>query len=517
MQNTPISVFNEYRSAQEFKASMGRRGLTEQTRMNERFFIGDQWHGARCGNERPLVRHNVIKRIGDFKMSQILNESFSVRFEAEGFGTPDPKDEAGVHRRLHALSGHYSATADRVKLDLLQGRVLRDAYISGTGVLYTYWDSAIRTGLYADRQKTIPLNGDINCEVLSIENVCFADPYTPDLQNQPFVILFGRHELQEVLSEAQKFGADQTTLRQITEDAQDGKVAVITKLFKEYQAGGGYTIKSVKVTEHAVIRPVFDTCLTLYPLAIFQWEKSAGLIYGESEVTYLIPNQIAINRMITANVWSAMTTGMPIMLVNGDTVPEQITNEPGQIVKVYGTNDDVSGALQYVVPPNPGTAFSAGLQDLINNTMTQNGANEVALGDSRPNNASALLAMRNAAILPLDMMRKRFFGFVEEVAKIWADFWIACYGKRAIKVLQKEGITYMPFDPAEYRNLILTTKVETETPAITGESNLFETLITLFEKGVISRRELLERVPDAMLPERLALINKEEESTDDRV
>ena len=43
--------------------------------------------------------------------------------------------------------------------------------------------------------------------------------------------------------------------------------------------------------------------------------------------------------MITSGVWSAMSTGMPTLVVNGDIVDGEITNDPGQIIKVYGDLD----------------------------------------------------------------------------------------------------------------------------------------------------------------------------------
>ena len=72
------------RNARNFKASLGNRGLYEQTAINERFFAGDQWHGAACPSDKPLVRHNIIKRIGDFKMSHLVSSKISVKYSAEG-------------------------------------------------------------------------------------------------------------------------------------------------------------------------------------------------------------------------------------------------------------------------------------------------------------------------------------------------------------------------------------------------------------------------------------------------
>jgi hypothetical protein len=252
---------------------------------------------------------------------------------------------------------------------------------------------------------------------------------------------------------------------------------------------------------------VFDTKLRLYPISIFKWERKNNSPYGESEITYLIPNQIAINRMITANVWSAMTTGMPIMLVNGDTVNEKITNEPGQIIKVFGSNEDVAGAVKYVVPPTFEKDYDNSINSLINNTLTQSGANEVALGDSRPDNASALLTLRDAALKPLQIVKNRFYTFIEETARIWAEFWIMQYGKRKIKISDISGIWYLPFDSEKYKNLLINTKVEVANDEVYTEKERVSTLLSLFDKGVINRNELLSRLPDGVISDKWALIN----------
>ena len=62
MKLNPKEIFAEYEKGVQHKASLGKHGLFEQNKINERFFIGDQWYGAKCGNDRPLVRYNIIKR-----------------------------------------------------------------------------------------------------------------------------------------------------------------------------------------------------------------------------------------------------------------------------------------------------------------------------------------------------------------------------------------------------------------------------------------------------------------------
>ena len=525
MKNTPYEIFGEYREAADFKAALGKRGMYEQNRINERFYIGDQWYGAKCGNDRPLVRHNIIKRIGDYKMSQILSNPLTVTFSAEGvmsapadyrtLSSAGYKNETEeINSVMSALSDYYDVTAERVNLTMLNERVLRNAYVTGTGVLYTYWDPSVSTGLYADAEKKIPITGDIACEVLDIDNVFFADPYLYEVQKQPYIIISSRRETDDVLREARTFGADRITLRMIENGSSDGKITVLTKLYKEYKADGSYTIKSVKVTENAVVREEYETGLRLYPLALFRWERRGNTVYGESEITYLIPNQIAINRMITANVWSAMTAGMPMMVINGDTVPDGITNEPGQIIKVFGSSDEVNGAVRYVSPPDFSANFDSSAQSLINNTLTQSGANEVALGDSRADNATALITMRDAAVMPLQIVKNRFYSFAGEVSRIWADFWITCYGKRKIKLNDRKGPWYMPFDSGRYRGLIINAKISVGAGTVYSESECVNTLVTLYEKGIIDRRQFLERLPDGIVPDKDGLLS---ENTDTEV
>ncbi len=526
MNNKPIEIFEEYQKGNSFKASIGNKGIYEQGKINERFFIGDQWYGAKCGNDRPLVRHNIIKRIGNYKISQVLGSPISVNFSAEGIPTtvkstgsnPHSANMDEVNRIMSLFKSYYKTTAERVKFETLNEKLLREAYISGTSVLYTYWDSTVATGLYADKECKTKIKGDICCEVLDINDIVFGDPYTEDLQNQPYIIISADKDVESVLREARIFGADISALKLIEESAKDGKVTLFTKLYKGYKADGSYSVKCVKVTENSVVRKEFDTELQLYPFALFAWDKRNSMIYGESEITYLIPNQIAINRMITANVWSAMTTGMPIMLVNGDTVSEKITNDPGQIIKVFGSNEDVAGAVKYISPPSMSDSFERSINSLIENTLTQSGANEVALGDSRADNATALATMREAALLPLQIIRTRFYGYCEDVARIWADFWITYYGRRPLKAKEKNGVYYEDFDSEKYRDLVVSVNIEIGNSAIYSDKERTELLITMFEKGIIDRKQFLKRLPDGAVTDRNELLEQGTEvETDERV
>ena len=534
----PKSIYKEYTDAVSIKSSIGTRGIYEQSRINERFYIGDQWYGAKCGNDRPLVRHNIIKRIGDYKMSQILANDLTVKYSADGIpdteqtskkitgtkkeisGNPDFRfkntvDCNEINTVMSALSDYRKVTASRVNFSQLCEKALKKAYISGSSVIYTYWDGEINTGLYTGGNKGRQIKGDINCEVLDIENVYFGDPSLEDVQTQPFIIITSLKSADAVKREAQKFGADEYELSLIGDGDENGKVLVLTKLYKEYKINGEYTVKCLKTTENAFVRKPYDTRLRMYPLALFSWDERSHRIYGDSEITYLIPNQIAINRMITASVWASMTMGMPLMVVNGDTVADDITNDPGQIIKIFGSNEDVAGAVKYVTPPDFCSGINQNINGLIENTLEQSGASEAALGDAAPNNAAAINALQTAAFLPMTLIKKRFYGFICEISRIWADFWITQYGDRKIKIEDENGVWYLPFDASRYANLYLTVTVDVNANTASSNPQTIETLMALYEKGIINKRQLLKRMPDGTVPDVHGLLTELNEEVED--
>ncbi|MBQ8202699.1 MAG: hypothetical protein IJZ75_00260 [Clostridia bacterium] len=523
MKSDPKTIFKEYLKGASFKETLGNKGLFEQTKINERFYVGDQWYGAKCGNDRPLVRYNVIKRIGDYKMSQIICAPISLKYSALGVAS-DAQSKNSVKLKKAELSknkdisfsggigpdeinlimsvmGDYRvSTANRIGLDSLMATALKKAFISGTGIIYTYWDNGVKTDA----------SGDINCEVLDVENVFFADPYNTNLQTQPYIIIASRVDAAAVIRE---IGDGGTAAKNIKAD-NDGKVLVLTKFYKDYSYEGGGRVRCVKVTENCVIRKDFDTRLTRYPLASICWEERGGLAYGQSEVTYLIPNQIAINRMITANVWAAMTMGMPMMVVNGDTVTAEITNDPGQIIKVYGTNEDVAGAVKFITPPDFSSCLGESIKDLITNTLTQSGANEVALGDTRADNAAALTALMDAAVLPLQILRKRYYSFQEEIALIWADFWFTHYGNRNLCIEDENGVWYLPFDAHRYSAVSVIAQADVG-QIKAKDSETASVLNQLYEKGILDKKQYVKRLPDNLLPDKegiLSFLKEEEEN-----
>ena len=520
----PEQVQAEYRAGVDYKRQLGDRGLYEQSRINERFYAGDQWYGVNCGDSRPLVRHNVIKRIGDYKMAVVGAAPASVRFSAEGIPlTSALRRQVQTHRAAlrdgvkadaltpsaaaqamaSALADYFATTAARLKLEDLKQRVLRNAYISGTGVLYTYWDDHIPTGLYADDAHTTPICGDIAAEVLEVEQVYPGDPTLEDIQQQPYVIIAQRRPVAYLRRLAKANGCRSwQAIRGDEQQGEDGHATLLTRFWKEWSEDGTVcTVKAVQVCGDVTVRSTWELGVRLYPLAMFRWEERRHHCYGESEIPHLIPNQIAINRTVSAGVWAVMMMGMPIMLVNGDVVTQPITNDPGQVIPVYGSGEEVRDAVRYVDPPAFSAQLDANVQSLIRDTMTQAGVSSTLLGDVEPHNTSAIIAVREASLMPLTVMQNRFYTFIEDVARVWSEFWMAMYGERALKITDPEGVWYMPFSGTACRNLLLNICVDVGSGETYSEAQTVETLDNLYRNGVIDKKQYLSRLPRGLVPQ----------------
>ncbi len=528
----PQEIFLEYQNANEYKNSIGDRGIYEQSKMNERFYVGDQWHGVQAGNTRPLVRRNIIKRIGEYKISTLCANPVTVNYSCEGTPNEHMQTEflesvpAGivtdeeVNAVMRALSLYEISTAERIKFNEKLVDFVREAYISGTAFFYTYWDEKIDTGLFADENKTSKIMGDIACQVQNVVNVILGDPNLDDIQSQPYIIISQRKPLWQVKQECKEnslnfkdiksddgnfvFAGD----RGENQPKDNENVTVLTKFFKVFE-NGETRVKAIRVTENAVVKKEWDLSLRLYPIAKFSWQPRFSSAYGDSEITYLIPNQIAINRALSAEVWSLMITGMPKIVVNKDIVGQAVTNDPGQIININAGEDyDVHRALQYVYPPQFANQMQNVINDIALNTLYDSGANDAALGDIRPDNASAVIAIREAALQPMQVYQQRFYSCIEEIARIFADFWINMYGERPLKIKDKNGVRYMAFDSNRYKNLVINAKVDVGASTLWGESVVISSLDNLLNSGVITPLQYLQRLPKGTIPDITGLIDE---------
>lgn len=516
-------IFKEHSDAENYKCGLGSKGLYEQAKQNRRFYSGDQWYGAKTGADKPLVRHNVIKRIGDYKTAVIGGESISASITPIGISNITLKDAErdlksevmdGRKRRFgricdeevmlaaKSISEYFNSCVKRLHLDDVCNQALKNAYITGTGIVYAYWDCNVKTGFFADDKRTVPIMGDICAEVIDVENVDFQDPSNSSVQEQEYIIISSRKTVGELIREAKRNGVSAKQIGNIKPDNEycddeafySEKATVLTKFYKQYTDDGDYTIKAIKVCKNAIIKPEWDLKIKIYPIAKFNWEEESRA-YGESEITNLIPNQIAINRMLTASVWSVMMMGMPIMLVNGDIVSEPITNTPGQIISFYGNSEDFDRTIKYISPPEFTGDIDTFTSKLIENTLNSAGATDAALGTISAHNTSAINAVKESARLPLTILKKRYISFIEDIAAIFLQFMLNMYGTRPLAQKTADGDTwFFPFEAERYRNFSFICEADIDE---TSSENIAKLADELDDLGKADKQELVDTLVNA--------------------
>ena len=111
--------------------------------------------------------------------------------------------------------------------------------------------------------------------------------------------------------------------------------------------------------------------------------------------------------------------------------------------------------------------------------------------------------------MPMQTMQNRFYSFIEDTARIWADFWVMKYGSRHLKIEDADGTTwYMPFDGNRYRELLINARIDVGAATLWSESQSIRTLDNLFDRQVIDVVQYLTRLPKGTVPNVNGLIRE---------
>ena len=102
--------------------------------------------------------------------------------------------------------------------------------------------------------------------------------------------------------------------------------------------------------------------------------------------------------------------------------------------------------------------------------------------------------------MPLQTVQNRFFSYCEDVARIWAEFWLMLYGDRKLKIEDESGTWYLPFDAERYKDLLISTRIDVGASSLWSEAQSIQTLDNLFDRQVIDVIQYLTRLPEGTVP-----------------
>lgn len=493
-----------YEKGKEYNYSLD---LYNKVASNERFYRGDQWEGINS-NGLPKPTFNIFKRIINYYTSNLLSSSVSMRFSyASPFGSGNAisADEAAAYAEL--LNGICRTRWEKLKMDSLLLDALTDGAISGDAIAYTYWDKSVRTGQ--------PYSGDFRTVLVDNTNVFFGDPNMRDPQKQPYILISMRENVSELQKAARKAGLSEDVVRKIVPDSdnttQSGDMAKkeiestkCISLIRLWKDENGHVLfrKSVR---SAVLTDTTDTGLTLYPICVFNWTKVKNSWHGEAVATGLIENQIFLNKGFAMVMKHMMDTAFSKVIYDG-TLIDECSNKVGEAIRVDGPVGDVARII------SPG-AMQSGMLDVLQLALTNTkeclGATDAALGDVKPTNTSAILALQQAATLPLENIKRQFYQFVEDIGTVWLDFIFAYYSDdRLVYIPEGDGGRYTALKLGKARNALFDCRIDVGAVNYWSEISCLSTLDNLLTNGYISTLQYLERVPDNLIPKKKALMEE---------
>jgi hypothetical protein len=220
---------------------------------------------------------------------------------------------------------------------------------------------------------------------------------------------------------------------------------------------------------------------------------------------------VFINKLYAMSMISLMTTAYP-KIVYDKTRIAKWDNRVGAAIPVQG--GDVNSVARIIDPAQISPQIAQFIQLAVHETQANLGATSVALGDARPDNTSAIIALQKAAAVPNELTRQNLYLCIEELGRIYLDFMGEYYGMRAIgdsldktidfSVLKKTGVTL---------------KLDVGASSYWSEIASMQTLDNLMMRGKLDLIDYLERVPDGYIittPERLDKLKSAQQDAQSR-
>lgn len=513
-QPTPDNTreWQQYLDGQDYNT---RINLYENVNKNERFYAGDQWNGV-VANGLPTPVFNIFKRIINYFIASILSQNIAMQFTPENVGDePQNAEEEEIMKASELITQYSETLFEKLKMNQKIRQWLLDAALSGDACGYSYWDASIDT-LQA-------IKGDICIEEIDSVNAMFGNPNDRRVQPQPYIIIPFRQLVADLKKEAALYKIPQDKIDLITADVENqyqagdrskiemdnkgdevGKCQAILKLWKK--DGKVYAKKTTRYTD---IRPEWDTKLSLYPIAWMNWDPRKNSYHGQAVGTGLVPNQIFINKMFAMAMMSQMHTAFPKAIYNKQVIPA-FNNAVGSAIGIESTDPsvNVNNVAAYMNPGNMSNQVFELIDKAIQYTKDMLGASDAALGDVKPDNTSAIIAVQQSAAVPLETIKQNLYQFIEDIGNIWLDFMANYYGKRKVDVMRLGKRVVEEFDFSKLKKMKMRIKIDVGPSSYWSQITAMQTLDHLLEADRITFQQYLDRLPNGIIPKSQELIEE---------
>lgn len=510
---TPEQVQAEYQKMLGYNTAVN---LDETVRANENFFIGKQWEGVDAKG-LPTPVYNFLKQVVLFSVANITTDN--IKMQATPLACERTPED--VERVAEIVNKEFDRLFEFNRVPNLVREYMRNAAVDGDSCLFTFWDDTVDAGF--------GLRGGIRTEIVDNMRVGFGNTACRDPQKQPYILIERREMTKELRRAAQeagnpRWGDIQPDTENHNTDSyknSSGRSTVLLRMWKERKTG---TVWACEVSGRVMLREPWDMGLRLYPVTWINWDYIPDSYHGQALVTGLIPNQIFVNKLFAMSMISLMTSAFPRTVYDKTRIPKW-NNAVGAAIGVNG--GDVSGVAKIIDPAQISPQIAQFIQTSVDYTRQFLGATSAALGETRPDNTSAIIALQRAASIPSEITKQNLYKSIEDLGRIYLDFMAAYYGKRKVQVSMPDvGTDILAFagkDPEELETVLfdygilndmpMALKLDVGASSYWSEMASVQTLDNLLMQDKITIEEYLERIPDGYIPKRQELIASRKQAT----
>lgn len=475
-----------------------------------------QWEGVEA-NGLPTPVFNFLKRVTLFQIATISSDNLSM--QATPLNSTSRYGLSDLEQVTDVINKQFAELFERNKIVTRIREFMRNAAVDGDGATYSYFDPDMETGQEA--------KGAIVTEVVENTRVIFGNPNDRNVQAQPYIIIPMRKQVDMVKEMAEKNGVGKDEIDSIRADTEaydnkmdaltDDRVTVFVYLYRDAESG---TIHSYKCTQNVELEKDKDTELKYYPITWMNWDYIQDCYHGQALISQLLPNQKFVNKAFAMAMISLMTTAYPKIVYDKTRIPKW-DSRVGAAIGVNG--GDMNSIAKIIDPAQISPQISQFIDLAVNYTQNFMGASDAALGDTRPDNTSAIIALQRASNAPLELVKLNMYESLEDLGRIYLDMMRVYYGTRYVQVkfLSKQEMNHQPlgmniqdanfntaFDFSILNEIPMSLKLDVGASAYWSEITTVQTLDNLLMQGKIELVDYLERIPEGYVSKKQELIDK---------
>ena len=506
-------VYKRYDKGVSFNTQIN---LYDTVKENENFFIGKQWEGVES-NGLPTPVFNFLIRVTLFLIATISSNNLSM--QATPLNSTSRYELGDLEQVTDVLNKQFAELFERNKIVTKVREFMRNAAVDGDGATYSWFDPDMETGQEA--------KGGIVTEIIENTRIIFGNPNERNVQEQPYVIIPMRKQVEYVKNLAEKNGVRKDDIDSIKADSEaydnkmdaltDDRVSMYVYLYRDFDTG---TIHSYKCTQNVELEADKDTELKFYPITWMNWDYIQDCYHGQALISQLLPNQKFVNKAFAMAMISLMTTAYPKIVYDKTRIPKW-DSRVGAAIGVNG--GDMNSIAKIIDPAQISPQIGQFIDLAVNYTQNFMGASDAALGDTRPDNTSAIIALQRASNAPLELVKLNMYESIEDLGRIYLDMMRVYYGTRYVQVkflskqemnnqplgmsLQNEEFN-KPFDFSILNEIPMSLKLDVGASSYWSEITTVQTLDNLLMQGKIELVDYLERIPEGYVSKKQELIDK---------